>query len=98
MATAGSSDMNPRDPLEATRQVAIEVAKEAGRILLEGWGTRPTVRHKGDEDIAAAGTAAAVSGAAGGLHLLDPRAAGGGDEDRHESKLRREANNGKSLH
>jgi myo-inositol-1(or 4)-monophosphatase len=51
MATAGSSDMNPRDPLEATRQVAIEVAREAGRILLEGWGTRPTVRHKGDEDI-----------------------------------------------
>ena len=43
-------------------------------------------------------TTAAVSGAAAGLHLLDAGAAGGGHEGRDESKLRGEANNGKSLH
>ncbi|HVZ75572.1 MAG TPA: inositol monophosphatase family protein [Polyangia bacterium] len=38
------------DPLAETLRVAVDVAREAGRILVEGWGTRPTVRFK-DEDI-----------------------------------------------
>jgi myo-inositol-1(or 4)-monophosphatase len=31
--------------------VAVDVAREAGRILVEGWGTRPDVGHKAGEDI-----------------------------------------------
>jgi myo-inositol-1(or 4)-monophosphatase len=37
------------DPLEGTRRIAIEVAREAGRILLEGWGTRPAIDFKSED-------------------------------------------------
>jgi myo-inositol-1(or 4)-monophosphatase len=35
--------------LERSRAVAEEVAREAGAILLEGWGTRPEIEFKGGE-------------------------------------------------
>ena len=38
-----------RDPLERTRQVAVEVAREAGQLLLQGWGTRPAVSFKSED-------------------------------------------------
>jgi myo-inositol-1(or 4)-monophosphatase len=38
------------DPLADTLRVALEIAREAGRILVEGWGTRPAVGFK-TEDI-----------------------------------------------
>jgi myo-inositol-1(or 4)-monophosphatase len=37
------------DPLEHTREVAIGIAREAGKILLEGWGTRPAIDFKGED-------------------------------------------------
>jgi myo-inositol-1(or 4)-monophosphatase len=37
------------DPLADTLRVAQEVAREAGQILLEGWGTRPTVGFKSED-------------------------------------------------
>jgi myo-inositol-1(or 4)-monophosphatase len=35
--------------LEHSRSVAVEVAREGGAVLLEGWGTRPKVEFKGGE-------------------------------------------------
>ena len=46
---AGSVETPFRDPLEGVRQVATEIAHEAGQILLEGWGTRPVVGFKGED-------------------------------------------------
>jgi myo-inositol-1(or 4)-monophosphatase len=46
---AGSTDPPVRDPLEGVRHVAIEIAHEAGRVLLEGWGTRPAIGFKSDD-------------------------------------------------
>jgi myo-inositol-1(or 4)-monophosphatase len=37
------------DPLAETLAVALDVAHEAGRILLEGWGTRPAVGFKSED-------------------------------------------------
>jgi myo-inositol-1(or 4)-monophosphatase len=37
------------DPLAETLGVALAVAHEAGRILLEGWGTRPAVGFKSED-------------------------------------------------
>jgi len=37
------------DPLADTLSVALEVARDAGRILLEGWGTRPAVGFKSED-------------------------------------------------
>jgi myo-inositol-1(or 4)-monophosphatase len=37
------------DPLESTRRIATEVAREAGRVLLEGWGTRPAIGFKSED-------------------------------------------------
>src|SRR5258706_15264710 len=37
------------DPLADTLRVALEIAREAGRILLEGWGTRPAVGFKSED-------------------------------------------------
>ena len=37
------------DPLAETLHVAQTVAREAGRILLEGWGTRPAVGFKSED-------------------------------------------------
>ena len=41
--------MSRPDPLADTLRVAQEVAREAGKILLEGWGTRPTVGFKSED-------------------------------------------------
>jgi myo-inositol-1(or 4)-monophosphatase len=38
-----------QDPLADTLRVAQEVAREAGRVLLEGWGTRPVVGYKSED-------------------------------------------------
>lgn len=35
--------------LERARQVAEDIARDAGRILMEGWETRPAVEYKADE-------------------------------------------------
>lgn len=37
------------DPLEETRRAAIEIAREAGEILLGGWGTRPAIGFKSED-------------------------------------------------
>jgi myo-inositol-1(or 4)-monophosphatase len=47
--TAGSADTPVRDPLEGARHAATEIAHEAGRILIEGWGTRPAVGFKSED-------------------------------------------------
>ena len=49
MAASNPPDAPVRDPLEGARQIAIEIAHEAGRILLEGWGTRPVVGYKSED-------------------------------------------------
>jgi len=37
------------DPLAETLRVALDVAREAGRVLLTGWGTRPAVGFKSED-------------------------------------------------
>lgn len=37
------------DPLAETLRVALDVAREAGKILLAGWGTRPSVGYKSED-------------------------------------------------
>jgi myo-inositol-1(or 4)-monophosphatase len=37
------------DPLESVRRTAVEIAKEAGQILLTGWGTRPSIGFKSED-------------------------------------------------
>ena len=37
------------DPLAETLAVALDVAREAGRVLLSGWGTRPAVGFKSED-------------------------------------------------
>ena len=37
------------DLLAATLHVALDVANEAGKILIEGWGTRPAVGFKSED-------------------------------------------------
>jgi myo-inositol-1(or 4)-monophosphatase len=39
----------PVDPLAETLRLAQEVAREAGRVLLDGWGTRPAVGYKSED-------------------------------------------------
>jgi myo-inositol-1(or 4)-monophosphatase len=39
----------PVDPLAETLRVAALVAREAGKILVEGWGTRPAVGFKSED-------------------------------------------------
>jgi myo-inositol-1(or 4)-monophosphatase len=39
----------PIDPLVETLRVAVEIAREAGKILIEGWGTRPAVGFKSED-------------------------------------------------
>jgi myo-inositol-1(or 4)-monophosphatase len=41
--------MTAVDSLEATRDVAVGIAREAGRILMEGWGTRPAIGFKSED-------------------------------------------------
>jgi myo-inositol-1(or 4)-monophosphatase len=38
-----------REELQRAREVAEAVARDAGRVLLEGWGTRPAVEFKTDD-------------------------------------------------
>jgi myo-inositol-1(or 4)-monophosphatase len=45
----GPPDVPPRDPLEGARQIASEIARDAGRVLLEGWGTRPAIGFKSED-------------------------------------------------
>ena len=56
--TAGDSSQDPsrdpsNDPLQRTREIAVSVAREAGRILLEGWGEgtnrRPAIDFKSED-------------------------------------------------
>jgi myo-inositol-1(or 4)-monophosphatase len=52
MAATGASppsDTPPRDPLEGTLQIVAEIARDAGRVLLEGWGTRPAIGFKSED-------------------------------------------------
>ena len=39
----------PSDDLQHARLVAEDVARDAGRLLLEGWGTRPSVEFKSED-------------------------------------------------
>ncbi len=41
--------MTAGDPLEHAREVAVGIAREAGKILLEGWGTRPAIGFKSED-------------------------------------------------
>ena len=43
------ADGPPRDPLEHARQIAVDIAHEAGQLLLPGWGTRPAVGFKSED-------------------------------------------------
>jgi myo-inositol-1(or 4)-monophosphatase len=49
MAAPGASESSPRDPLEGARKIAAEIARDAGKILLEGLGTRPTIGYKSED-------------------------------------------------
>ena len=49
MAGPAASDAPPRDPLEAVRQIAAEIARDAGKILMQGLGTRPAVGYKSED-------------------------------------------------
>ena len=41
--------MTATDPLAKAREVAIGIARDAGKILLAGWGTRPAVGFKSED-------------------------------------------------
>jgi myo-inositol-1(or 4)-monophosphatase len=41
--------MTALDPLSRDREIAVGIAREAGRILMEGWGTRPAVDFKSED-------------------------------------------------
>jgi myo-inositol-1(or 4)-monophosphatase len=41
--------MTAVDPLARDREIAVGIAREAGRILMEGWGTRPAVAYKSED-------------------------------------------------
>src|ERR1051325_8222895 len=41
--------MTASDPLARDRETAVGIAREAGRILMEGWGTRPAVDFKSED-------------------------------------------------
>jgi myo-inositol-1(or 4)-monophosphatase len=47
--SASPSATPPRDPLESSRLIAAEIARDAGRVLMEGWGTRPAVGFKSED-------------------------------------------------
>jgi len=44
-----AAEVPPRDPLDEVRRTAIEIAREAGKILVEGWGTRPAIGFKSED-------------------------------------------------
>jgi len=37
------------DPLEEVRETAVAIAREAGKVLLSGWGTRPAIGFKSED-------------------------------------------------
>src|SRR5262249_5006465 len=41
--------MTADDPLARDREIAVGIAREAGGILMEGWGTRPSVDFKSED-------------------------------------------------
>jgi myo-inositol-1(or 4)-monophosphatase len=41
--------MTADDSLARDREIAVGIAREAGRILMEGWGTRPAVDFKSED-------------------------------------------------
>ncbi|HEY7375767.1 MAG TPA: inositol monophosphatase family protein, partial [Polyangia bacterium] len=41
--------MTAHDPLARDRELAVGIAREAGKILMEGWGTRPAVDFKSED-------------------------------------------------
>jgi myo-inositol-1(or 4)-monophosphatase len=41
--------MTATDPLAQARDVAIGIARDAGKVLLEGWGTRPAIDFKSED-------------------------------------------------
>ncbi|HVV16982.1 MAG TPA: inositol monophosphatase family protein [Polyangia bacterium] len=49
MATSGGAEGAARDPLESTRAIAAEIARDAGRLLMEGLGTRPALGFKSED-------------------------------------------------
>ena len=44
-----ASGVSERPDLERARQIAEEIARDAGQVLLAGWGTRPAVEFKTDD-------------------------------------------------
>ncbi|MEA2696044.1 MAG: monophosphatase [Myxococcales bacterium] len=44
-----SVDAGAADPLDSVRRTAVEIAQEAGKILLAGWGTRPSIGFKSED-------------------------------------------------
>ncbi len=48
-APVDPASLAPGDLLAATLHVALDVAREAGQILIEGWGTRPAVGFKSED-------------------------------------------------
>jgi myo-inositol-1(or 4)-monophosphatase len=49
MAAPGASESSPRDPLGGARKIAAEIARDAGQVLMEGLGTRPTIGYKSED-------------------------------------------------
>jgi myo-inositol-1(or 4)-monophosphatase len=41
--------MTANDPLAKDREIAVGIAREAGRILMAGWGTRPAIDFKSED-------------------------------------------------
>ena len=49
MAAPAAAESPPRDPLEKARKIAAEIARDAGKILMQGLGTRPAVGFKSED-------------------------------------------------
>jgi myo-inositol-1(or 4)-monophosphatase len=49
MAALAAPEGPSRDPLEKARKIAAEIARDAGKILMQGLGTRPAVGFKSED-------------------------------------------------
>ena len=49
MAAPAAAEGPPRDPLDGARKIAAEIARDAGKILMQGLGTRPAVGYKSED-------------------------------------------------
>src|SRR5580658_4706204 len=49
MAAPAAAESPPRDPLDKARKIAAEIARDAGKILMQGLGTRPAVGFKSED-------------------------------------------------